>query len=296
MQAWSEMTEQTIGIIGSGTMGSGIAIVALQAGFNTRVLETDGERLNQGIDRIRSFLEDSVVRGKMTVDKKEEAVNRLAPTVRIDDLADCDYIIEAIFEEVDVKRKLFGQLDLIVDKNCLFLSNTSTLSVTSIARGCGREDKVVGMHFCNPAALMKLVEITKGLLTSEESMARTKELAGRLGKVFVITNDTPGFILNYLLIPFENDCIRALESGLASVEDIDKAVKLGLGYPMGTFELLDTIGLDLHYQVSMRLYEQLHDARFSPPPLVTRMIDANLLGRKTGHGFYDYDHNGGFGS
>lgn len=290
------MTTQTIGVIGSGTMGSGIAIVALQAGFKTRVLEADSERLQRGVDQIHSFLEGGVRRSKITSAEKEGILTRLEPTVEMADLAECDFVIEAIFEEIDVKRKLFSQLNDIVKKDALFLSNTSTLSVTSIAQGTGREDKVVGMHFCNPAALMKLVEITEGLLTSAESMDRAKELAGNLGKVFVVTHDTPGFILNYFLIPFENDCIRALESGLASAKDIDKAMKLGLGYPMGTFELLDTIGLDLHYEVSMRLYEQLHDARFAPPPLVTRMIDANLLGRKTGHGFYKYDQNGVFGN
>lgn len=290
------MTVQTVGVVGAGTMGSGIAIVALQSGYRTRVLEADAQRLNAGVERIHAFLEGSVKRSKMTTQVRDEIVTRLEPTASIDDLSDCDYVIEAVFEQVEIKKQLFGRLDGIVKKDALFLSNTSTLSVTSIAQGAGREDKVVGMHFCNPAALMALVEITKGLLTSDESMERAKDLATSFGKTFVVTNDTPGFILNYFLIPFENDCIRALESGLASVEDIDKSIKLGLGYPMGTFELLDTIGLDLHYQVSMRLYEQLHDARFAPPPLVSRMIDANLLGRKTGRGFYNYDSTGVFGS
>ncbi len=289
------MDQNTLGVVGLGTMGSGIAIVALRAAFETWVLETDERRLEAGVHRIVQFLDGSVKRGKMTEDQKETILQHLHPTTVASELKECGFLIEAIFEDVQTKRTLFRQMNDILDPQAVFLTNTSTLSVTSIGHDTGREDRVVGMHFCNPAVLMKLVEISRGVRTSDETMILAKTLAERCHKTYVITHDTPGFILNYFLIPFENDCIRALEDGLASVEDIDKAIKAGLGYPMGTFELLDTVGLDVHYAVSMRLFEQLHDPRFAPPPLVQRMIDANLLGRKTGQGFYRYGKAGIFG-
>lgn len=287
--------ENVLGVVGVGTMGSGIAIVGLQSGFETWLLETDQEHLDVGVQRIRQFLDGSVKRGKMSSEHRDSLLSKLHPTTDARELHECSYLIEAIFEDVDIKRSLFRDMNAVLHRDALFLTNTSTLSVTSIAHGTGREDRVVGMHFCNPAALMKLVEISKGLKTSDQSVEKAKQLATRCNKTFVLTHDTPGFILNYFLIPFENDCIRALEEGLATVEDIDTAIKTGLGYPMGTFELLDTVGLDVHYAVSMRLYEQLHDPRYAPPPLVQRMIDANLLGRKTGQGFYRYGKAGVFG-
>ena len=289
------LSENVIGVVGGGTMGAGIAIVGLQSGFETWLLETDPEHLDAGVERIRQFLDGSVRRGKMSPERRESVLSNLHPTTNAADLERCGYLIEAIFEDVGMKRSLFLEMNGMLHPDALFLTNTSTLSVTSIAHGTGREDRVVGMHFCNPAQLMKLVEISQGLKTSDDSVERAKQLARRFNKTFVLTHDTPGFILNYFLIPFENDCIRALEEGLATVEDIDTAIKTGLGYPMGTFELLDTVGLDVHYAVSMRLYEQLHDPRYAPPPLVQRMIDANLLGRKTGQGFYRYGKVGVFG-
>lgn len=289
------LSENVLGVVGAGTMGSGIAIVGLQSGFETWLLEADQEHLDAGVQRIRQFLDGSLRRGKMSSEQRDSLLSKLHPTTNARELHECGYLIEAIFEDVDVKRSLFSEMNAVLHPDALFLTNTSTLSVTSIAHGTGREDRVVGMHFCNPAALMKLVEISKGLKTSDESVEKAKQLAIRCNKAFVLTHDTPGFILNYFLIPFENDCIRALEEGLATVEDIDTAIKTGLGYPMGTFELLDTVGLDVHYAVSMRLYEQLHDPRYAPPPLIQRMIDANLLGRKTGQGFYRYGKAGVFG-
>ncbi|PSR23726.1 MAG: 3-hydroxybutyryl-CoA dehydrogenase [Sulfobacillus acidophilus] len=289
------MNDNVLGVMGAGTMGSGIAIVGLLAGFETWLLETDQEHLDSGVQRIRQFLDGSVRRGKISSEQKDSLLAKLHPTADARELHECGYLIEAIFEDVDMKRSLFRDMNAILHPDALFLTNTSTLSVTSIACGTGREDRVVGMHFCNPAAIMKLVEISQGVKTSNKSVQKAKQLAIRCHKTFVLTHDTPGFILNYLLIPFENDCIRALEEGLATVEDIDTAIKTGLGYPMGTFELLDTVGLDVHHAVSMRLYEQLHDPRYAPPPLVQRMIDANLLGRKTGQGFYTYGKAGVFG-
>jgi 3-hydroxybutyryl-CoA dehydrogenase len=215
-------------------------------------------------------------------------MDRFAVTTDLGDLESCDVVIEAIYEDVDLKARTFGELDGICGEGTLFHTNTSTLSVTAIAAGSRLPDRVVGTHYCNPAPLMKLVEVARGRVTSDDAHRRTVEFVEGLGKTVVNTADTPGFLVNLFLVPFENDCIRALESGLGTVESIDKAVKLALGYPMGPFTLLDIVGLDIHEAVSMRLYEQLRDPRFAPPPLVARMISANHLGRKTGRGFHEY--------
>ncbi len=261
------LNENVIGVVGAETMGSGIAIVGLQSGFETWLLETDQEHLDAGMNRIRQFFDGSVKRGKLSSDQRDSVLLKLHPTTKAGELHECGYLIEAIVEDVEMKRSLFHDMNAILHPDALFLTNTSTLSVTSIAHGTGREDRVVGMHFCNPAPLMKLVEISKGLMTSDRSVEATKGLAKRCYKTFVVTLGTPGFILNDFLIPFENDSIRALEEGMATVEDIDTAIKTGLGYPMGTFELLDTVELDVHYAVSVRLYEKLHGPRFCLSPI-----------------------------
>ncbi|MEB3102111.1 3-hydroxyacyl-CoA dehydrogenase family protein [Ferviditalea candida] len=284
------------GVVGCGTMGAGIAICMLQTGLSTVVYEAFPENLQNGVNRISAFLDGSVKRGKITSSEKAECLNRLQATTDIHDLADCEVVVEAVFEDVILKNRIFRQLNEICGANAIFVSNTSTLSITSIASGCGREDRVIGIHFCNPAPLMKLVEISYGLKTSEDTYSKALNFSRHLKKTAVTTKDTPGFILNLLLVPFENDCIRALEQGIATVEDIDLALKHGLGYPMGTFELLDNVGLDIHYAVSMSLYKELKDKRFAPPPLVKKMIDAGQLGKKTGKGFYEYKSSGMFGT
>lgn len=284
------------GVVGAGTMGSGIAIVLARAGLETVVREVSPERLGDGRGRIEGFFDGGIRRGKLTAEQKDEALGRVDWVTELGELADCEIVVEAIWENLEAKKALFAELNELCPPEIVFVSNTSTLSVTAMAAGSNRPDRVVGMHFCNPAPLMKLVEVSRALQTSDETFARTTAFGEQLGKVVVSTKDTPGFVVNRFLIPFENDCIRALEAGLGTTEEIDKAVKLGLGYPMGTFELLDVVGLDVHYEVSMSLFRELHDRRFAPPPLVMKMIEAGYLGRKTGRGFYRYEGQSVFGA
>jgi 3-hydroxybutyryl-CoA dehydrogenase len=285
-----------IGVVGCGTMGSGIAIVMANAGYETIAHDLDDSRILEGYQRISGFFEGGVKRNKITEEQKDHFLSHIHITTDFKDLADCEFIVEAVFEDVEIKQKLFSKLHDICKPETIFVSNTSTLSVTAIAHSTGREDQVIGVHFCNPAPLMKLVEISKALQTSEETYQKTVAFCETIGKLVVTTNDTPGFLVNLFLVPFENDCIRALEQGLGTPEDIDKVIKYGFGYPMGTFELLDIVGLDIHYEVSMSLYRQLKDARFAPPSLVSKMIKSGTLGRKTGRGFYQYEKVGVFGA
>ena len=286
-----------VGVIGCGTMGAGIAIVSARAGFKTIVVENEQNALDRGFSLIDKFFARSVEKEKMTAQQKDEIMGeKLTGTLNYEDLADCEFVIEAVFEEMEVKQQAFHQANDVCPPETILASNTSTLSITSIGAGSGRPDRFIGMHFCLPAQIMKLVEVTRGLQTSDETYERTMEFGKALGQVFVTTKDTPGFILNHFIVAFNNDCIRAYENGLASVEDIDKAVKLGLGYPMGPFELLDYIGMDTQLRVSLALFNQVQDHRFWPPPLVRRMVDAGFLGRKTGKGFYTYEASGMFGA
>jgi len=288
---------KSVGVLGAGTMGSGIAIVSARAGFKTILVEKDQGILDRGIDLIDRFLAKSVKKGKMTAEQKDEIMEgRLIGTLKYEDLTDCAFVIEAVFEDLEVKKKVFYQVHEVCPPETILASNTSTLAITSIAAGSGRPDQTIGMHFCLPAQIMKLVEVTRGLQTSDETYDRTMEFGKALGQVFITTQETPGFILNHFIVAFNNDCIRAYEDGLGSVEDIDKAIKLGLGYPMGPFELLDYIGMDTQLSVSLALFEQVQDPRYWPPPLVRRMVDAGYLGRKTGKGFYEYEGAGMFGA
>ena len=284
-----------VGVVGLGTMGAGIAITSIVAGHDTVGVEVSQARLDDGLARVGRFLDGSIHRGKMTEEEHEAAKGRLQGTTDLSDLADCDVVVEAIVEDLEAKQALFGELDDICGEETLFATNTSTLSVTQIAAGSRFPGRAIGAHFANPAPLMKLVEVVKGYVTSDDAYLRAMEFVASLGKVPVTTEDTPGFILNLLLVPFSNDCVRALEAGRGTVESIDTAVKQGLGYPMGPFTLLDVVGLDVHRAVSMSLFEQLRIPRAAPPPLVDRMIAAGHLGRKTGRGFYTYETAGMFG-
>jgi 3-hydroxybutyryl-CoA dehydrogenase len=278
-----------VGVLGAGTMGSGIAITVARAGHEVVVRDISQEQVEGGIAQVKRFLDRSVEKGRLDAERRDEALASTSGTTEIEVLTGCDVVIEAIFEDETLKAETFGQLDEICGPEALFHTNTSTLSVTGIAAGSAHPERVVGTHYANPAPLVDLVEVTRGRLTSDEALRRSVEFIEGLGKLVVFTKDSPGFILNYFLVPFENDCIRALETGMGTVESIDKAVTLGLGYPMGTFRLLDIVGLDIHKAVSMSLYQQLREPRFAPPPLVDRMISANHLGRKTGRGFYEYE-------
>ncbi|OZI43264.1 3-hydroxyacyl-CoA dehydrogenase family protein [Bordetella genomosp. 4] len=287
---------KTVGVVGSGTMGTGIAIVAARAGFKTIVLDARQDALDNARKQTAAFLEKSVARGKLAAGQDEAIMAQWKGTTRAEDLAECDVIIEAVFEDLKVKHTLFSQLNDICPPHTLFASNTSTISITEIAGGSGRADRVVGMHFCLPAQLMKLVEMSPGLSTSDETFAKAWAFCEALGQKPVKTRDTPGFILNYFLIPWHNDVINMVDQGVATPADIDLAVKTALGYPLGPLELLDMVGMDTQKLLSDAMHGLTNEPRAACPPLVKRMIGAGKLGRKSGAGFHTYDSNKIFGA
>jgi 3-hydroxybutyryl-CoA dehydrogenase len=287
---------KTVGVAGSGTMGAGIAIVAARAGFRTIVYDTQQAALDRARKQTEGFFAKSVERKKLTQPDVKKIMDGFSGTTRIDDLAVCDIVIEAVFENLKVKHDLLAQLNKACKPDTIFASNTSTLSITEIAAGSGRDEKCVGMHFCLPAQLMKLVEMSPGLRTSDETFQTAWDFCKAMGQIPVKTKDNPGFILNYFLVPFNNDVIRMVEAGVAAPADIDRAIKTGLGYAMGPLELLDLVGLDTHLLVAEALYASTHEPRAAAPALVKRMIAAGHLGRKTGQGFYKYQGNAMFGA
>jgi 3-hydroxybutyryl-CoA dehydrogenase len=287
---------KTIGVVGCGTMGTGIAIVAARAGFKTRLFDKREQSLVQATSQAKAFLEKSVARGKLAKGKDIEIMANMLATTTLDDLADCDLIIEAVFEDIAVKHAIFSELNRVCPPHTIFASNTSTISITEIAGGSGRDDRFVGMHFCLPAQLMKLVEMSAGIKTSEQTFERAWQACVAMGQHPVKTQDTPGFILNYFLIPWHNDVINMVDQGVASALDIDLAVKTALGYPLGPLELLDMVGMDTQRLLCEAMHGLTHEPRAACPPLVKRMIGAGLLGRKTGKGFHDYDNNKIFGA
>src|SRR5687768_2365238 len=275
---------KAVGVAGSGTMGAGIAIVAARAGFRTLVYDTRDEAIARARKQTEGFFAKSVERGKLKQDEVAQIMSALSGTTDIGALSACDLVIEAVFEDLKVKHALLAQLHKVCPERTIFASNTSTLSITEIAAGSGRDDRFVGMHFCLPAQLMKLVEMSPGLNTSDETFQAAWDFCKALGQIPVRTKDSPGFILNYFLIPFNNDAIRLVEAGVAAPADIDRAIKTGLGYAMGPLELLDLVGLDTHLLVAEALYAATHEPRAAVPALVKRMIAAGQLGRKTGQG------------
>lgn len=286
---------RTVGIAGSGTMGAGIAIVAARAGFRTIVYDTRQAALDRARKQTEGFFAKSVQRGKLTQAEVDAILARLEGTTEIGAMADCDIVIEAVFEDLQTKHAVLQQLDSVCPASTLFASNTSTLAITEIAAGSGRADRVVGMHFCLPAQLMKLVEMSPGIRTSSDTFNAAWAFCKAMGQTPVKTRDNPGFILNYFLVPFNNDAIRLVEAGVAQPRDIDLAIKRALGYPMGPLELLDLVGLDTHLLVAEALFASTHEPRAAVPALVRRMIAAGHLGRKTGQGFYTYETNAMFG-
>ncbi|MCA3072703.1 MAG: 3-hydroxyacyl-CoA dehydrogenase family protein [Rhodocyclaceae bacterium] len=286
---------RTVGIAGSGTMGAGIAIVAARAGFRTIVYDTRQAALDRARKQTEGFFAKSVQRGKLTQAEVDAILARLEGTTEIGAMAECDIVIEAVFEDLQTKHAVLQQLDSVCPASTLFASNTSTLAITEIAAGSGRADRVVGMHFCLPAQLMKLVEMSPGIRTSSDTFDAAWAFCKAMGQTPVRTRDNPGFILNYFLVPFNNDAIRLVESGVAQPRDIDLAIKRALGYPMGPLELLDLVGLDTHLLVAEALFASTHEPRAAVPALVRRMIAAGHLGRKTGQGFYTYETNAMFG-
>lgn len=286
---------KTVAVAGAGTMGSGISIVAARAGFETYLFDTSEDTIARARKQTEGFFAKSVAKGKLTEEQVSEILGRMHGTSKVEDLASCDLVIEAVFEDLNVKHDLLGRLNDVCPEHTIFASNTSTLSISEIAGGSGRSDRVVGMHFCLPAQLMKLVEISPSLNTSEETFKKAWAFCESLKQKPVRTQDTPGFILNYFLVPFNNDVIRLIESGVAEPADVDRAIKKGLGYPMGPCELLDLIGLDTQVRLCEAFYEVTKDPRAACPPLLKRMVAANRLGRKTGQGFYNYEQDAMFG-
>lgn len=287
---------RNIGVAGAGTMGAGIAIVSVRAGFETVLFDLDSSALDRARSQIDAFLRASVKKGKLTEEGADAALERLTVSSKMPDLAGCDLIVEAVFEDLAVKADLFRELDGLCGESTILATNTSTLSVTEIGAGSGRPDRVVGMHFCLPAQLMKLVEVTPGLATSDSTLTAAWSLCEALGQQPVQTRDSPGFVLNYFLVPFNNDAIRLVEQGVAEPSEIDLAVKGGLGYPMGPCELLDLIGLDTQIRLCEALFPVTRDSRVAAPPLLRRMVAAGHLGRKSGRGFFEYQGHAMFGA
>ena len=284
------MEIKKIGVLGCGLMGSGIAQTAASAGFETVVREVSDDLIKKGFGSIEKSLAKFAEKGTITSDQQKEIRDRLSGTTSFADLADCDIIIEAIIENLDEKRQTYAELDRICKPETIFASNTSSISITAMmtATSPERQTRFIGMHFFNHVPLMKLVEVIKTILTDESVYEQAIDFGKRLGKVPVRAGDKTGFIVNRLLVPYMLDAIRALEEGVGSIVDIDTAMKLGCGYPMGPFTLGDFVGLDTTYYIAEIMFNEFREKRFAPPPLLKRMVLAGLYGRKSGRGFYDY--------
>ena len=279
---------RTVGVVGCGLMGSGIAQVCAQSGYRTIVREVDDATVSQGLGRIESFLSQGVARGKQSEEEKARTLSNLSGTTDLEDLATCDLVIEAIVENMDAKRELLATLDRAVGDDALFASNTSSLCITEMAAATTRPERFVGLHFFSPVPIMKMVEVIRGLVTSDETFERGYAFVKTLGKDPVTAPDRPGFIVNRLLIPYLLDAVRAYESGLGTIEDIDKSMTLGCGHPMGPFTLLDFVGLDTTYYIANIMWDEFRNPAYAAPPLLRRMVLAGRLGRKSGRGFYEY--------
>jgi 3-hydroxybutyryl-CoA dehydrogenase len=281
------MEIKKVGILGCGLMGSGIAQVSATAGFDTTVLEVEQKLLDKGFGGIQKSLAKFAEKG--TIKETPQAIlSRLKGTTNKQDLAHCDIVIEAIIENVAQKKEMYAAIDAIVKKDAIFASNTSSISITELMTATKRPERFIGLHFFNPVPLMKLVEVVRTIATADDVYASAYEFAKKLGKVPVRTTDKTGFIVNRLLVPYMLDAIRAYEEGVGSIEDIDNAMKLGCGYPMGPFTLLDFVGLDTTYYITHVMYDEFKEQRFASPPLLKRLVMAGWYGRKTGKGFYDY--------
>ncbi len=284
----TDMKIRKVGVLGCGLMGAGIAEVAARAGFETVVREVSEEVVEKGLEKLHGSLDKAVERGKLDAGERDKAWGRLHGVVDLGALADCDLVVEAIVENLDEKRRTFAALDAVVKEGVLFASNTSSLTITQIAMATRRPDRFVGLHFFNPVPVMKLVEVVRTLLTSQEAYDAAIEVVRAFGKEPVTARDNSGFLVNRLLVPYLLDAVRAYEEGVGSIEDIDKAMQLGCGYPMGPFTLLDFVGLDTTYYIANIMFDEYREKRFAPPPLLKQMVLAGRLGRKSGRGFYEH--------
>lgn len=282
------MAIKTVGVLGCGLMGAGIAQVSAAAGFKTIVREVNQAALDKGMGRIKKFLDGGVEKGKMTAEQRDTILGNLQGVTELADMKDCDLIIEAIVENVDIKTEAYTTLEKHVGAHTIFASNTSSLCITELAAKTGRPDKFGGLHFFNPVPLMKLVEVIRSLTTSDETYQALMDFSVKIGKEPITAPDKPGFIVNRLLVPYLLDAIRCYERGLGTKEDIDNGMKLGCGYPMGPLTLLDFVGLDTTYYIANIMFDEYKDPMFAAPPLLKRMVLAGKHGRKTGEGFYKY--------
>ncbi|HCJ11380.1 MAG TPA: 3-hydroxybutyryl-CoA dehydrogenase [Clostridiales bacterium] len=283
------MAVRHVMVVGAGQMGSGIAQVAAQAGCRVWLKDINEELVEKGLARIRSFLERGVQRGKVTAEEKDAALGRITGTVGHEAAADCDIVIEAVVEDLEVKNRVFAELDEVCPERTIFATNTSSLPITQLAAATGRPDRFIGMHFMNPVPLMKLVEIIRGLATSDATYETVRELAVTMGKEPVTVQDSPGFVSNRILIPMINEAVYCLQEGLATPEDIDTVMRLGMNHPMGPLALADLIGLDTVLYIADVLYREFQDSKYRACPLLRKMVRAGYLGRKTGRGFYTYE-------
>ena len=283
------MAIETVGVIGCGLMGAGIAQVCAEAGYRTIVREASGELVSGGIGRIDGVLSRSVSKGKMSDNEKAAILGRITGTTNFDDLADCDLVIEAVTENLETKREVFRILDGIASPEAILASNTSSISITELASATDRPEQVLGLHFFNPVPVMRLIEMVIGLQTSEKTVETARQFGESLGKQVIEVRDTPGFIVNYLLIPYLLDAVRLVESGVATKEDIDAGMVLGCSHPLGPLKLLDFIGLDTTLYIAEVLYDAFRTDRYAAPPLLRQMVAAGMNGRKSGRGFYGYD-------
>ncbi len=282
------MQIKTVGVLGCGLMGAGIAQVSAAAGHKTIVREVNQAVLDKGLARIKKFLDDGVTKGKVTEDQRKTTLANLSGTTEFSALKDCDLVIEAIIENVDIKGEAYAALDAVLAPHAIFATNTSSLCVTELAAKTKRPDRFGGLHFFNPVPLMKLVEVVRGLTTSQETHDALLAFSTAIGKEPISAPDKPGFIVNRLLVPYLLDAIRCYERGLGTIEDIDKGMKLGCGYPMGPLTLLDFVGLDTTHYIANIMFDEYKDPMFASPPLLKRMVLAGKLGRKSGEGFYKY--------
>jgi 3-hydroxybutyryl-CoA dehydrogenase len=282
------MSIQSVGVLGCGLMGAGIAQVCAQSGYRTVVREVNQVVLDKGLGRVRRFLEEGVQKGKVTPETRDSTLANLSGTTAVDALAGCDLVIEAIVENLEAKRQAYAAVEGVVGDPTLIVSNTSSLCITELAASTTRPDRFGGLHFFNPVPLMKLVEVIRGLSTTEPTYVALFAFAQSLGKDPITAPDRPGFIVNRLLVPYLLDAIRAYENGLGTLDDIDKGMKLGCGYPMGPFTLLDFVGLDTTYYIANIMFEEFREPAYAPPPLLKRMVLAGRVGKKVGKGFYDY--------